>query len=375
MEQLHLSVKIWLTAALISLALLSRGQDPVFSQFNLNKNYVNPAYAGYSEDLSIGVNSRLQWNNVPGKFSTTTFNANIGCGQGRFGLGVAGYDHYEGEGFLHTQNAALQMSVNLPGRFGRMFGRNLQRQKFIMSGGLSLGLGQKELDWTKLTFSDQYTPYEGFTGDPSAIHGYSPKSNLIFDLSAGVRVQAQLNRGGSYVSFGAAMFHLNNPVESFYGSNNQLPPRYTYHFFTYFQTQKFANKPSYLSLGMISDNQQHLKTNTLLVSKDIQNWTKIGIGFRRQNFVLVDRNVDALVLQALVNVGGLTFGYSYDITISKLGPQNTFGTHEVGIAYRFEGAALCGGGKRRKKKKSADNCFMLMENVDSKFRDLYLWNP
>ena len=375
MEQLHSYVKLGLALIALCCTIAVKAQDPVFSQFNLNKNYLNPAYAGYSGNLSVGVNSRMQWNNVPGKFTTNTFNANIGCGPGRFGLAVAGYDHYEGEGFLHSQHAEVQMSVNLPGKLGRMFGKKLRRQKFILSGGLSLGVGQKKLDWDKLTFSDQYTPYQGFTGRASAASGYGETSNLIFDLSAGMRAQAQVNRNGSYVSFGGAIFHLNKPVETFYDSDNRLPPRYTFHFFTYFQTQKFTNKPNYISVGMISDNQQRLRTNTLLVSKDVEHWAKASVGFRRQNFLLIDRNVDAIILQGLVSFGGVTLGYSYDITISKLGPHNTFGTHEIGIAYTFDGLGLCGGGKRKRGKKSADNCFMLMEDINSNFKDLYLWNP
>ncbi len=375
MVQLHLFAKAWLVLMLVCCAFLVKAQDPVFSQFNLNKNYLNPAYAGYSGDLSVGINSRLQWNNVPGRFSTNTFNANIGCGAGRFGLALTGYDHFEGEGFLHSQNAAVQMSVNLPGKLGRIFGRKLRRQKYIMSGGISLGVGQKTLDWDKLTFSDQFTPYQGFTGQVSAAHGYSEASNTIFDLSAGLRMQAEVNRKGSYVSFGAAVFHLNKPVETFYDSDNRLPPRYTVHFFTYFQTKKFSNKPNFLSVGMISDNQQHLRTNTFMMAKDMQHWAKVSMGFRRQNFLLVDRNVDAVILQGLVSFGGLTIGYSYDITISKLGPHNTFGTHEIGIAYNFRGLGLCGSGKKGKGKKSADNCFMLMDDISSNFRDLYLWNP
>ncbi|WP_417588741.1 PorP/SprF family type IX secretion system membrane protein [Owenweeksia hongkongensis] len=375
MVQLHLYAKGWLTLMLFCCAMLMQAQDPVFSQFNLNKNYLNPAYAGYSGDLSIGVNSRMQWNNIPGKFSTNTFNANIGCGAGRFGLALTGYDHVEGEGYLHSQNAAVQMSVNLPGKLGRMFGRKLRRQKYIMSGGISVGVGQKTLDWDKLTFSDQYSAYQGFSGQPSAAHGYSEASNTIFDLSAGLRMQAEINRKGSYVSFGGAIFHLNKPVETFYDSDNRLPPRYTFHFFTYLQTKKFTNKPNFLSVGMISDNQQNLRTNTFMMAKDVQHWGKVSMGFRRQNFLLVDRNVDAVILQGLVSFGGLTLGYSYDITISKLGPHNTFGTHEIGIAYNFSGFGLCGGGKKGKGKKSADNCFMLMDNVDSNFKDLYLWNP
>lgn len=375
LERLPSYVKVLLTTGLVAWAIFARAQDPVFSQFNFNKNYMNPAYAGYSEDLSIGFNSRRQWTNVPGTFSTNTFNANMGCGAGRIGLALLGYDHTEGEGYLNTKNAALQMSVNFPGKLGRWMGHKLYRRKFITSAGMSIGVGQKMLDWSKLTFSDQYTPYEGFLGEPSIAHGYAPTSNTMFDVSAGIRTQAEINRKGSYVSMGAAVFHLNRPVESFFDSDNRLPMRYTLHFFTYFQLERFSNKPNYLSIGMISDNQSHLKTNTIMVSKDVENYAKMSLGFRRQNFLLIDRNVDAVIIQGLVSFSGFTIGYSYDLTISSLGPQRTFGTHEIGIAYVFGGFGLCKGRGRGRGKKSVDNCFMLMDDINSNFKDLYLWNP
>ncbi len=376
MERLLSLDKKLLTTGLVLLAFMVKAQDPVFSQFNLNKNYLNPAYAGYSEDLSAGINHRIQWSNIPGKFNTTTFNANMGCGQGRVGFALAGYDHVEGEGLLRTKNGALQISVNIPGKLARWWGKKLYRRKFITSGGLSVAVGQKSIDWSKLTFSDQYSPYQGYLNQPSVASGFASTSNTIFDVSAGLKTQAQINKRGSYVSFGGAVFHLNKPVETFFDSDNRLPIRYTYHFFTYFQLKKFTNKPNYVSLGMISDNQASLKTNTVMVSKDIDHFAKVSAGFRRQNFLLIDENVDALIIQGLISFGGLTLGYSYDVTISKLGPHRTYGTHEFGIAYTFKGVNVCRGkGKGRKGKKSHDNCFMLMDDVSSNFRDLYLWNP
>ncbi len=374
MERLHLYAKTILVLALAVWVNRANAQDPVFSQFNLNKNYLNPAYAGYTEDISVGINTRRQWTNVPGGYTTNTFNVNAGCAEGKVGFALMGYDHTEGEGHLNTQSATFQMSVNFPGKLPRWMGRNLYRNKIISSGGLSVGVGQKTIDWSKLTFSDQFSPYEGYLNQPSVASGYAETSNMIFDVSAGFRTQAQINRKGSYVSLGAAAFHLNQPVETFFGSDNKLPTRYTFHFFTYFQLKKFVNKPSYLSIGMISDNQANLRSNTLMVAKDIQNYAKLNVGFRRQNFLLIDKNVDAIIIQGLVSFNGFTIGYSYDVTVSNLGPHRTYGTHEVGLAYAFP-VGICRGKGRGKGKKSHDNCFMLMDDINSNFKDLYLWNP
>ncbi len=375
MVQLPSYVRLLLTLGLLAWAVFAHAQDPVFSQFNLNKNYLNPAYAGYSEDLSLGLNSRFQWANVPGKFSTNTFNLNAGCGQGRVGLALLGYDHTEGEGYLNTRNANFQMSVNFPGKLGHWVGRKMYRNKFITSGGLSIGVGQKTIDWSKLTFSDQFSPYQGFLNQPSVVSGYGTTSNMIFDVSAGIRTQAEINRKGSYVSFGASAFHINRPVETFFDHDSRLAPRYTFHFFTYFQLKKFVNKPNYFSVGMISDNQAYLRSNTIMIAKDIDRYAKINLGFRRQNFILIDRNVDALIIQGLVSFGGFTIGYSYDVTISQLGAHRSYGTHEIGIAYSIRGFGLCRGKGKGRGRKSHDNCFMLMDDINSNFRDLYLWNP
>lgn len=374
--QLRSLGKLLLTPGFVLCVLWVHGQDPVFSQFNLNKNYLNPAYAGYSENLQIGVNSRMQWSHVPGGFTTNTFSANMGCAPGRLGLGLIGYDHTEGEGFLRTQKADLQLSVNLPGKLGHWAGRKLSRKKYILSGGMGFGTGQKQIDWSKLTFSDQYSVYEGFLDQPSLVNGYTDRSNVMFDMSAGFRFQAEVNRKGSYISLGAAMFHMNRPVETFFNVDSRLQPRYTAHFFTYFQTKKFVNKPNYASIGMIMDKQQGLLTNTLLASKDVGSYAKVSLGFRRQNFLLIDKNVDALILQGMIGLGNFTLGYSYDMTISSLGPHRTFGTHEVGITYTFRNIALCRAkGRGSNRKKSADDCFLLMSDINPNFRDLFLWNP
>lgn len=377
MAQLHLFDKR-LAALLLVLGGLfqATAQDPVFSQFNLNKNYTNPAYAGYTEHLSLALHSRIQWSHVPGAFNTNTFNANMGCSPSHIGFGLYGYDHVEGEGFLRKRKADAQISVNFPGRLAHSWGRRLSHKKFIISTGLGLGVAQRSIDWSKLTFTDQYSAYEGYLGTPSLMITQNDVSNVIFDMSAGMRFQLELNRKGSYLSFGAAMFHLNRPVETFFNMDNRMDPRYTAHFFTYFQTKKFANKPNYLSVGMILDRQQGMLTNTLMMSKDVETYGKISLGFRRQNFLLVDQNVDALIMQGLVTFGNFTLGYSYDITISRLGPHRTFGTHEIGLAYVFDNISLCSGRSRgRKRKKSNDDCFSLMEDISPAFRDLYLWNP
>ncbi len=362
------SVKIGFGILALVLAFSAKGQDPVFSQFHLNKNHLNPSYAGYTQDLSLGTSFRTQWTHIPDVFSTTSSTyANIGCNSARLGFGLGYLNHREGEGFLRNQNLTLQASVNFPALMPRWLSRRLRRKKFLFAGGLSLGVGQKSLDWSKLTFSDQFDAYSGFTGNPSLVMARNDVSNAIFDVGAGLRLQAPFGRKGSFVSIGASGFHLNQPVESFFNVENELKSRYTIHAFVYFQTKKFVNNPDFVSVGLIRDIQQTLETNTILAYKDVGNNMKAGFGFRRQKF-LPDYNVDAFIFQGILSFRQWSFGYSYDLTISSLGPQRTFGTHEISLVYLFKDSALCARSK-------SDDCFFLNDEIREEFKKLYLWDP
>ena len=323
---------------------LSWGQDPVMSQFTLSPTYLNPAYAGYSGDITASLQSRIQWEQTPGRFNTHSFSINGGCPEKRLGFGLQGVSQVEGEGFMRTYDVAGMVSVNIPGRVKGLFRRRLFGRKYILSAGLRLGVGQKTLDWDQLRFSDQYSHFEGLLNRPSAIQVQNPAetSNVIFDMSAGLRYQMELNDNGAYLSLGGALFHINRPVQTFFGVDEKVPYRYTLHLFTYFPTRKFSDKKEYLSVGLLANHMGGLKSNTLLLYRDAGPFLKFGLGFRRKNFVRINRNVDALIFQTLVQVDQLTLGYSFDLTISDLGAHRTFGTHEFGITYTFPDSQLCG---------------------------------
>lgn len=350
MDQLHSYAKLFAALIVALFSILANAQDPVMSQFTFNKNFLNPAYAGFTKDLNMALQNRAQWTRVPGNFNTTVLNANIGCPDYGIGYGLQLYNQYEGEGFLRTTFAQGQVSMNIPGKMGSQLGRKLYGNNFILSAGLQFGLGQKFVDWGKLEFSDQFDHYEGFLEKPSAVQAQSDNTNIIFDLSAGVRGQLEVGRGGSYISLGLGVFHINEPEETFFGLNNEISRRYSAHFFTYFQLNKFENDPDFLSVGMITSYQSQLSSHTVLIYKDLGDYIKIGLGYRRQEFLNISQQMDALILQGTADLGPFTLGYSYDLTLSSLTPNRTFGTHEFGLTYTFENTFLCQGSKKKKKK-------------------------
>ena len=53
--------------------LFSQGQDPSFSQFDLNMMYSNPAFAGYEGSTKPLLHSRNQWNGINENFNNSIF--------------------------------------------------------------------------------------------------------------------------------------------------------------------------------------------------------------------------------------------------------------------------------------------------------------
>jgi type IX secretion system PorP/SprF family membrane protein len=63
-------------------------QDPQYTQYMYNMNVVNPAYAGTTEGLSVGLLYRSQWVGLDGGPTTFTFAAHAPVGE-RVGLGLS----------------------------------------------------------------------------------------------------------------------------------------------------------------------------------------------------------------------------------------------------------------------------------------------
>src|ERR1700710_3135240 len=80
---------ILLMGLVLCLSKGSAQQTIQFSQYVFNGLAVNPAYAGYKEDLTLNLSSRIQWVGINGAPQTETasidgllnnFNGNVGLG-------------------------------------------------------------------------------------------------------------------------------------------------------------------------------------------------------------------------------------------------------------------------------------------------------
>jgi type IX secretion system PorP/SprF family membrane protein len=353
---------IWILGVLV--ATTAHAQDPVFSMFYLNKQVLNPAYSGINRDLQVTALSRLQWSGLPGKMRTSTVSADIACPSSRLGFGMVFHNDVAGDAFLTRNQAVFNLAVHIPGRYPRNSSIKAMRgRKYIFSAALGYGVGQKRVDWNNLVFSDQLDQVLGIIRPSNAPIGAQEVTNIVHDLNAGLLFRSEINRRGSYVSIGASGFHLNSPVESFFGSDYTIPMRFNIHSFLNLRiSQKYSNNlPIYLTLGGTYDRQQTLSTTQIGGTFTFGKNFLLGAWFRNQYFSFPNANTDAFVLNLVYSTSVMSIGYSFDLTVSQLGVAQTQGTHEIGLNFRLQDIYLC---KKKSRRGRADRqCFL----VDEKF--------
>jgi type IX secretion system PorP/SprF family membrane protein len=350
----------------VVLPFVASAQDAGFSMLYLNKLQLNPAYAGINRDLNASMVNRIQWAGLPGRMESRVFNADVSCPSSKLGFGIGLFEDIAGDAAFKHTGGAVTLAAHIPSKYPRNFGwRKMRNRKYIMSAALNYSVSQKMVDWSKLVFSDQLDAALGLIRPTSIVPQGADVSNLIHDISAGILFRTELNKEGSFLSLGIAASHLNQPVETFFGQENTRPVRFTAHSHANFRiSKKYSNViPQFLTAGLIYDRQAPLQTMMTGASFTFGKDFILGLWYRNRRFYFPETNMDAIVVNLIYSTKSFSVGYSYDITVSKLGLDRTYGSHEIGINYRFNEVYLC---KKKSKRGRADrNCFLL----DKKFMD------
>jgi type IX secretion system PorP/SprF family membrane protein len=286
----------------------AKAQDPEFTQFYANHLYLNPAFAGTHGCPRFNLNYRNQWPSLSGTFVTTSVSYDQYFKPMSGGIGVLITNDMQGQGTINTTTGSLIYSYHLA-----------VNRKFSILFGAQATWNQKFLDWNKLTFGDQIDPRRGFiyqTGDV-------PRggSRGFFDVSAGIIGYTK----NFYAGFTAK--HLNTPNESMIlGDNSRLPMRFTAHVGSNIvmgQRSQYNNESSISPNIIWSYQQGFMQTNVGLYLK--YGVFTTGVWFR-------DR--DAFIVLVGLNTGKFRFGYSYDLTVSRL-TNASGGSHEISLGFNL----------------------------------------
>lgn len=291
----------------IAIATNAYSQDPEFTQFYANPLFLNPAFAGSATCPRVSLNYRNQWPALSGTFVTesVSYDQNIPSIYG--GLGILVTNDEAGEATLRTQTISAIYSYHLP--LGR---------KFSVRFGAQAGYFQRSLDWSKLTFGDMIDPRRGFvyqTGDV-------PRGGSVGNVDFGAGILGYSDQ--FYVGFAA--HHLTQPDESLIKGRSPLPMKFTGHMGAVIKMSK----------SKYSTNDATISPNILFRSQGTFNQLNLGLYMSKSSLVggVWYRNKDAFIILVGIYTKHFKLGYSYDLTMSKLG-TGSGGSHEVSIGLNF----------------------------------------
>ncbi|MFM2207870.1 MAG: hypothetical protein RL213_1845 [Bacteroidota bacterium] len=292
--------------AVLALPELLFAQDPQFTQFYANPLYLNPAFAGAQRCPRLCLNYRNQWPALSGNFISYTASYDqhvdpIG------GLGLIVLNDKAGEATLTTTSVSGIYSYQL----------NVTRE-FSIRAGFQGTYFQKKVDWDKLTFGDMIDPRYGFVYQTQEVR---PNQNRSFmDFSAGILGYSNKVFGG------VAVHHLTEPQEYYIkeAPGSQLPMKITVH------------AGAMIPLGGTRDNSMYISPNFLYQKQ--RDFQQFNIGFYAAKGPLIGglwyRGEDAFIALIGLQQGIFKFGYSYDVTVSKLYNASA-GSHELSMGLLF----------------------------------------
>lgn len=205
-------------------------QDVHFTQYFTSPLTLNPALTGLTScDVRLASNYRVQWASVSSNpYVTGTISYDMATMKGKLpegdalGIGLIGLYDKSGSGGLTNETFGLSVAYH------KALG--IEKQHTI-SIGVQGVLVQKTLDFTKLTFEDQFDPASGSIYTSSG--GVNPtnekfgNADLTYpDFNAGIMYSGHVSEHATAYA-GFSYYHITQPVETFMGSNHQLHARQT----------------------------------------------------------------------------------------------------------------------------------------------------
>jgi len=301
-------------------------QDPQFSQYYAAPLYLNPAFTGTSEDHRFIANYRNQWPNAARGFVTSAFSYDVNL------------NHYNsGVGFLATVDQAGTAGMR-SSQFNFLYSYKWNvSNKWVVSAGLNFGYAFRSIDLNRLIFGDQLQ----FDSDGNVPTDDQALFNLgnthYFDFNSGVLAY------NKNFWFGFSASHLNTPNRSLINQEAEVPLKTSFHGGVRIPLYGGPFKKEHISVlapSFVYKKQgrfDQLDVGLHFLYDPIM----MGVWYRG---IPLQQNVrDNISQDAMVIILGFQFekievGYSYDFTVSELGPISG-GAHEIALKYKLAVAA------------------------------------
>ncbi len=310
-------------------------QDAQFSQFYANPLYLSPSFSGSTDGTRASLNFRDQWPSIPGAFVTYAASIDHYFPAQNSGVGLQIVRDQAGSGHLALTSVAISYAYKM--RFNH---------KWTVLPGLNLSYNVRSIDFYKLRFPDQMH----ITGN-SSVSKELPSLEKVNYPDATFSVLAY----NFFYWGGISVEHLFTPNQSLIDGISRTPVK-----FRVFGGRKFIysnlNRWNETSLKLAFSYKAQGKYDQLDIGAY---WSQSSfvIGLWYRGIPLFKRyekghfNHDAFVILGGYKYKTLSFGYSYDITISRIF-ANTGGAHEISLIYEFNQEQKV----RRRRKSRAVSC-------------------
>lgn len=313
------------------------GQDPQFTQFYASPLYLNPAFTGLTYEHRFSINGRNQWPGIKQAYSTAMVAYDYNASN--LNSGIGGYILYDRAG---TSNLVTQQE-------GFNFAYRIKINKYSeLRLGLSLAMTQKRLDYTNLVFNDQLAAGAGSGPSKDALS--IEKINYL-DMGLGA-----LYNSTNYWIGGSAK-HVNQPNASMNGDTDAQPIAVSVHGgYRYIISARGSGRTKLEEFVSASFHYRHEQKYDQfdIGAYYFKEFLNLGIWYRGIPFKHYKpgySNRESIALLAGLEIPDKNFriGYSYDITISRLGLNNSKGAHEISMVYEIAK-------KRKRNKRSLVSC-------------------
>ena len=290
--------------------------DPHFSQYYNQPMMLNPALTGAIDgDYRASAIWRSQYGNT---LTTKGLSGEMVTDKNtNFGLNITNQSSSD-QAYSFT-NAYVSMAYT-----GVRFGPNADHYIVLALQG---GIINRRFDPTKLQFGDQWTSGLGFQGTTSSNEVFSNTSVLSFDAGVGVAYYDAVPDKVVSPFGGFSAFHLNSPANPFLSGDQgeRLPVRYVAQGGVRIDNSDIYNiVPSVIFMKEGGFTEKMIGAYLQLYASDATDFI-CGANWRMG---------DAIIPFGGIYYKGMTFGVSYDVTVSSLSTAATrTGTMEVSISY------------------------------------------
>lgn len=301
---------------------ISKAQDIHFSQFYVMPLNENPAKCGVMNgNYRFNVIYRSQWGSVTAPYVTDMMSGELSMTGGKrnrndiVGLGfVSGSDK---AGDSQLSNNIFSLTTSYTHSSGHL-------QKQLFSFGMQLGVVSANLNYSNLHFDQQYN-------GGALTENLHLNDSKYFDASIGMEYTKNFVRFNS-INFGAAIFHVNNPVYSFMNnSSSKIYRKYAFNAGADIRLNKFYQLYPRAWFAMQGTNRELVAGMFARLSLNFGIGNKKDEGFYVGTFYRVG---DAAITSFRIDIDHYSMTFSYDFNINKLSKvSNGQGGPEISMTW------------------------------------------